>query len=72
MDPNEVLPWGFTLAETGVVLAGIFLILLGFIMLRFTLRSAVNIVKSLIVTGILFVFLCSLCGGVAYWVFTQQ
>ncbi len=72
MDPNEVMPWGFTLAETGVVLGGIFLILLGFIMLRFTLRTAVNMVKSLIVTGIIFIFLCGLCGGVAYWVFTQQ
>ena len=71
MDLNEVMPWGLSLAETGLVAGGILLFYIGYRMLRYSLTNAVDIVKSLVLNLILFIFLCGLCGGIAYVVMNQ-
>lgn len=72
MEFNDVMPWGLTLGETGVVAGGIGLILIAFIMLRHSLTNAADIMRSLLMNLLFFILLCGLCGGVAYFVFSQQ
>lgn len=72
MEFNEMMVWGLTLGETVVAVSGVALLLIAFIMLRHSLTNAADIMRSLLMNLLFFILLCSLCGGVAYFVFNQQ
>ena len=60
------------LSQIGVVIGGIILVYIGFRMLRHSLTNAADMLKSLLMNILALIILCGLCGGIAYFVFTQQ